>query len=213
VTDAPTPQASRDLRPQPRPPNLPDPATPKKPLAETGPSEPADPTTPKTSPSESADPATPKNPPPETGQPAGPATAKTNPKPWNWAGQSDEEAGYLASDLSEFVAFYNTRYAWHKEHTIPPCWAEHGAVIEEITSLMWSRWAAFEGRQASPEAAQMWHSYHLPLFIKRVNTWIGAEAAADCRSGHHQPSRLAAAEPPDGRPATPQRRDRRGPEQ
>jgi hypothetical protein len=193
VTDARSPQASRDLRPNPRPPKLWDPATPKKAPPETGPSEPTDPTTPKTGPSEPADPAT--------------------PKPWNWAGQTDEEAGYLEAALGEFVAFYNTRYAWHKEHTIPPCWAEHGAVIEEITTLMWSRWAAFEGRQASPEAAQMWHSYHLPLFIKRVNTWIGAEAAADCRSGHHQPSRLAAAEPPDGWPATPPRRDRKGPEQ
>lgn len=120
-----------------------------------------------------------------------PATEKNRPVGWDWAAQTDATVIYLADALERFVAYFNARYAWTREQTIPPCWAAHGALIEEITTLMWSRWGAFQGELAGPEAAQTWHTYHLPLFCARIATWIGHEAAADCRSGHHQPSRLA----------------------
>lgn len=128
-------------------------------------------------------------------QPRPPVLANPNPdedRPagWDWADLDDTEAAYLADALEEFVAFYNARYPWSREQTIPPCWSSHGALVEEITTLMYARWAAFQGPTASVEAAQTWHTYHLPLFISRINTWIGVEAAADCRTGHHQPSRL-----------------------
>ena len=119
-----------------------------------------------------------------------PATGENRPGGWDWAAQTDTTAVYLADALDTFVAYFNARYAWTREQTIPPCWAHHGALIEEITTLMWSRRAAFQGPVASAEAAQTWHTYHLPLFTARITTWIGHEAAADCRSGHHQPSRL-----------------------
>ncbi len=130
---------------------------------------------------------------------------------WDWANQDDAEAIDLADALDRFVNYFNHRYPWTREQTIPPCWAQHGALIEELTSLMWSRWAAFQGPLAAPDAAQTWHTTYLPLFAARMTTWIGVEAAADCRSGHHRPSRLtdpdpAAAGPPppdDGREGAP----------
>jgi hypothetical protein len=118
------------------------------------------------------------------------AEEENGPGGWDWASQANTTTAYLADALDCFVAYFNARYAWTREQTIPPCWAEHGALIEEITTLMWSRWAAFQSPLAGPETAQSWHTYHLPSFTARINTWIGLEAAADCRSRHHQPSRL-----------------------
>jgi hypothetical protein len=130
-----------------------------------------------------------------------PADQKTENRPggWDWAAQTDRSAAVLAQALDRFVVYFNHRYAWTRDQTIPPCWAEHGPLIEEVTTLMWSRWGAFQGPLAGPEAAQTWHTYHLPLFTARIIAWIGAEAAADCRAGHHQPSRL---HHPDRPPAT-----------
>ena len=108
---------------------------------------------------------------------------------WNWAKREGHVATALAALLGEFVEYFNARYAWTPDHLIPPCWARHGALIEELTTLMWSRWSAFQSPHATPEAAQTWHTYYLPGFLARVNTWLGS-AAADCRSGNHEPSSI-----------------------
>lgn len=114
------------------------------------------------------------------------------PVPWDWADQTASDAVELGQALVEFVRYLNGRYAWNAEHTIPPCWARHGALIEELTTLMWSRWAAFQGPLASPDAAQTWHTSHLPLALQRVTYWLGPGNALDCRNGRHQPCRLHA---------------------
>jgi hypothetical protein len=107
---------------------------------------------------------------------------------WNWANREDPDARLLSGLIEEFVEYFNARYAWTTEHLIPPCWALHGALVEEITTLMWSRWAAFESTDATPVAHETWHTYYLPGFLARVNMWLGNHAAAECRSGNHQPS-------------------------
>ena len=73
---------------------------------------------------------------------------------WDWVDRDGQVATALAGLLEKFVEYFNARYAWTTEHLIPPCWAAHGALIEEITTLMWSRWSAFESPHATPEAAQ-----------------------------------------------------------
>lgn len=130
--------------------------------------------------------------PPDLDPPAG---EDAKPPPWDWAHLTDTDAARQADALERFVDYFNHRYAWTREQTIPACWARHGALTEEATTLMWSRWAAFQGPLASAEAAQAWHTYHLPLFLARITSWTGLEAVADCRSGHHQPSRLTGVAP------------------
>ncbi len=71
----------------------------------------------------------------------------------------------------------------------------HGALVEELTTLMWSRWAAFSGPDASVDAAQTWHTYTLPAFLNRLAFWIGPQTLPDCRAGNHQPSRLTSSGP------------------
>jgi hypothetical protein len=109
---------------------------------------------------------------------------------WNWVDRHGEEAATMAELLAAFVAYYNDRYAWTADHLIPACWARHGALVEEVTTLMWCRWSAFESPDATVEAAQSWHTYYLPGFLSRVNTWLGA-ASAECRAGNHEPSTIA----------------------
>ncbi len=113
--------------------------------------------------------------------------------PWDWAGCTGDGATQRAEQLGEFVAYLNARYAWGTQHTVPPCWAAHGALVEELTTLMWARWSAFEGPAATPEAAQVWHTYYLPGFMARLTTWVGRQALAECQAGDHGPSRLEAA--------------------
>lgn len=36
------------------------------------------------------------------------------------------------------------------QHTVPPCWAAHGALVEEQTTLMWDRWSASQGPPPHP---------------------------------------------------------------
>jgi hypothetical protein len=115
---------------------------------------------------------------------------------WNWVDRHGEEAAAMAERLHGFVAYFNDRYAWTADHLIPACWARHGALVEEITTLMWSRWSAFESPDATAEAAQSWHTYYLPGFLARVHTWLGS-AGPECRAGHHEPSAI-----PERRTAT-----------
>ncbi|HUY25342.1 MAG TPA: hypothetical protein VMV09_08595 [Candidatus Saccharimonadales bacterium] len=121
--------------------------------------------------------------PPNLPKPGGEQTTR---RPW------DLVPGNVSDDtvhvwLEQFVAFYNHRYAWTPAQRIPECWGEHGALIEELNTLMWARWTAFSSTQASAEAAQNWHTYSLPNFLARLSTWMGGEGpAADCRAGQHR---------------------------
>ena len=127
---------------------------------------------------------------PDPAPPALGAAGETKPNPWDWAGCSGAGADQLAEQVSEFVAYLNGRYAWGPEHTVPPCWAAHGALVEELTTLMWSGWSAFQGPAATPEVAQAWHTYYLSGFMARMVTWVGRQALGECRAQNHEPSRL-----------------------
>ena len=56
-----------------------------------------------------------------------------------WAGQPAAPAAELTRHLDQFVSYLNSRHAWSSDQTIPPCWTAHGALVEELTTLMWSR--------------------------------------------------------------------------
>jgi hypothetical protein len=106
-------------------------------------------------------------------------------RPWNWMELDAEDADKLFALLSGFVAYFNARYGQCPEQRIPPCWAEHGALVEELTTLFWARWHAFESPHASIGGAQYWHSYTLPSFYERMRGWLGNGLVA-CQHGHHR---------------------------
>jgi hypothetical protein len=107
-------------------------------------------------------------------------------RPWNWLELDTASATQLWRILSEFVAFFNARYGERSELRIPPCWAEHGPVVEELTTLWWARWQAFESAHASIGGAQYWHTYSVPAFFERLGRWLGADRLERCRQGLHE---------------------------
>jgi hypothetical protein len=77
------------------------------------------------------------------------------------------------------------RYRERVEKRNPPCWVGHGPLVEELTTLVFARWHAFESPHASVGGAQYWHSYTLPSFYDRVRGWLGDELLA-CQQGRHR---------------------------
>lgn len=106
-------------------------------------------------------------------------------RPWNWLELEASEAEKLWSLLFGFVSFFNRRYGESIDHRIPPCWAEHGAIVEELTTLVFARWHAFESPHASIGGAQYWHSYTLPALYGRIRDWLGDDLLA-CQQGRHR---------------------------
>ena len=106
------------------------------------------------------------------------------PWPWDWAHLDADGAEQTWAALEDFVGFLNRRYASSPDHLLPPCWAEHGALVEELTTLLWTRRSAFEAPTATPELAQGWHQYYLPGFHSRLRFWLGDDALK-CRAGQH----------------------------
>lgn len=105
-------------------------------------------------------------------------------RPWNWTELDEHEGEKLWDYLGSFVAFFNARYGERMAHRIPPCWAEHGALVEELTTLAFARWQAFSSVHASIGGAQYWHSYTLPGFYDRLRTWLSD--LSRCQQGHHR---------------------------
>ena len=127
---------------------------------------------------------------PPAGTPADPDFHAGGTWPWDWSTMTRDQAERMWNRLEGFVAYLNDRYAWDHDQQIPMCWAFHGALVEELTTLYWSRWAAFCGPDANPDKAQAWHTYFLPPFYGRMATWCGgAQNLNKCQSGNHVPAR------------------------
>jgi len=109
-------------------------------------------------------------------------------RPWDWFAVRDEaDSAEVHGEGLALLACFNSRYAWIPTQAIPACWAGHGGLVDELTTLMWSRWAAFSSGSASAEAAKSWHRQSLPSFMGRLDTRIGGVAATgECRPGSHQ---------------------------
>lgn len=106
-------------------------------------------------------------------------------RPWNWLELDEHEAEKLWAYLERFVSFFNARYAERGAHRIPPCWALHGPVVEEVTTLSFARWQAFSSTHASTGGAQYFHAYSLPAFYERLRFWLGNDLLT-CQQGHHR---------------------------
>lgn len=108
-------------------------------------------------------------------------------RPWSWLELPADEAEVLMELLARFVEDFNLRYAWSPKHLVPACWPAHGALVEELTTLWWSRYCAFDAPGAKIGDAMNWHDKWLPGFLKRMTTWLdGTEQ--DCRAGQHSKS-------------------------
>ena len=92
-----------------------------------------------------------------------------------------DEQTHLLELLAAWVDWLTDRYRLD-HRTIPPCWPEHGELIEELVALHLA-WQAAYGHLAHGDAPLLWHE-HFSLARERLGD---AVARSGCRAGHHRP--------------------------
>jgi len=91
-----------------------------------------------------------------------------------------EEADHLDA-LDDWVTWLTDRYQLD-HRVIPPCWAEHGALLEELSALR-SGWLHSYQGSATGDAPLNWHA-DFAHGRQRLTDWA---ARTGCRPGEHRP--------------------------
>lgn len=76
------------------------------------------------------------------------------PAAFRWDLLHDADRSTTLEALDTFVTWLVERYRLQRH--IPPCWAEHGAYIEELSAL----WIAWRGVMEMPDRTDAWLSWH-----------------------------------------------------
>jgi len=86
----------------------------------------------------------------------------------NWRSLKEPTRASELAALTGWVHWFVERYTLRS--LVPPCWALHAPMIEELSALAaaW-RWA-YENPDAPAEAALGWHE-HLDMWRARWSTW------------------------------------------
>lgn len=114
---------------------------------------------------------------PEPGT-SSPAPAPDRAGPW-WNLQT-EHSGQTFQRLHRWVAWLTERYCL--EETIPACWHQHGALVEELLALCAGWHAAYTDPHATGIEPLAWHG-QLDAALARVGRWD----RHGCVSGTHHP--------------------------
>jgi hypothetical protein len=97
-----------------------------------------------------------------------------------WAALTDTETEEEHEALADWIAWLNDRYTLD-HRTIPPCWHQHGALIEELSALR-TAWLAAYAITGRPEAPLDWHA-HFASARQRLADWV---ARTGCRADSHR---------------------------
>ncbi|WP_460821631.1 hypothetical protein [Nocardioides ungokensis] len=121
-------------------------------------------------------------------------TPGSAPTSWCWRSIGSNAADELWHLLTDWINWIRGRYPLARK--IPPCWADHPELVEELTAL-WLAWQhAYEDRNAPLTAAADWHDRWLPGVLYRLEH--GA-FALDCANDHHpRPAAAYASPEPNG---------------
>lgn len=98
-----------------------------------------------------------------------------------WATLTDIETEDALEELADWVNLTVERYALD-HRTIPPCWDEHGALVEELSALRVAWFSAY-GITGRPEAPLEWHT-HFAAARQRLSDWA---SRTGCRPNEHRP--------------------------
>ncbi len=105
----------------------------------------------------------------------------TRPRPIDWARLEEPELSGQWEALDTWVRWLVTRYCLdHRE--IPPCWAEHGDLIEELSALHTAHQAAYDPTGPATGPSE-WHQV-LANTRARLQLWV---ARTGCRLTEHRP--------------------------
>ena len=95
-----------------------------------------------------------------------------------WHAMTEPEYVLAWEQLREWTTWLISRYRLMLEDRIPPCWAEHPELIEELWALRAWRTEAY-GLEGSGQSAVYWHQA-LVTFLGHISAWW----AGGCRAGH-----------------------------
>lgn len=91
----------------------------------------------------------------------------------------DETCGHLDA-LQRWLTWLQRRYALD-HRVLPPCWAQHGALVEELSALH-TAWGVAYAVATGPEVPLRWHS-EFASARHRLNEWV---ARSGCRPSEHR---------------------------
>lgn len=91
----------------------------------------------------------------------------------------DERRGHTEA-LERWLTWLRNRYALD-HRVLPPCWAEHGALVEELSALH-TAWGVAFAVASGPELPLRWHAEFAGA-RHRLAQWV---ARSGCRAGEHR---------------------------
>ncbi len=102
------------------------------------------------------------------------------PRPVEWADLSPSEEADQLDALDRWVRWLVLRYRLDQRE-VPPCWALHDELVEELAALRTARQGAY-AREGPLTGPSDWHQT-LAATRHRLSQWI---ARTGCRVGHHR---------------------------
>ena len=103
------------------------------------------------------------------------------PRPIDWARLTEPHRSDQWATLEQWVQWLVSRYCLdHRE--IPPCWAQHGDLVEELSALHTSHQSVYDPA-GSPSGPAEWHQI-LDNTRTRLQRWV---ARTGCRPNEHRP--------------------------
>ena len=105
---------------------------------------------------------------------------RRKPRPIEWASLTPSEEADQLDDLDPWVRWLVLRYRLDQRE-VPPCWALHGELVEELAALRTARQGAY-GREGPLTGPSDWHQT-LAATRYRLSQWI---ARTGCRFEHHR---------------------------
>jgi hypothetical protein len=120
------------------------------------------------------------------------------PTSWCWRTIGPHGAEELWRQLTDWVDWIRTRYPLARK--VPPCWADHPELVEELTALYVAWQHAYEDTDAPLTAAADWHDRWLPGVLYRLEH---GPFALDCTNEHRARPSSAYADPEHDRDRSP----------
>jgi hypothetical protein len=103
------------------------------------------------------------------------------PLPFAWHTLDEHTQAHHALELAAWVDWLTTRYELHDR--IPPCWQQHGPLVEELTAL-WCAWGAAYHEPSFGDSATRWHG-DLSMFFHRHDLYWKRTSIGGCRHDRH----------------------------
>lgn len=98
-----------------------------------------------------------------------------------WFELSPQQRAEAWEGLCAWVWWLRCRYRLAIEDRLPPCWAEHPELIEELWALRVWRAEAYDRETGSGQSAVAWHQALSTFLATTATFW-----AAGCRAGHRR---------------------------